>query len=202
MKKYIKKLVLFGMITMPICGVFAICVVTGVIVVSYNGFAVDNDGMLYVGKNRKIDVYDNSEFVKTVYCTTRGYHFTIQDENLYIATGGQVKIMDLYGRIIETIEDSTYGEEHRLAKERFLYVTDDARYVATNTFGFYKITKCSNDGGSEVVYQKPILDFVLGLAGPLSFAAFMIFLFVVRLKSIAEEPPINNWKDFFWRTKR
>ena len=202
MKEYLKKLVIFGLFTLPLYVVFIFCTFTGLIVGSYYGFAVDNDDLLYIGKNSKMDVYDNGEFVRTVYRTERGYRFTIQEEHLYIASGGLVEITDLSGVLIETVDDSTRSELIRLSKQKNSFVTDDAKYMATNTFGFYKITKYNNDGGNEVVYQNPIFDFVLRLAGPIGFVSFVIFFLVGLIKTVAQNPPKSFWDLLFFPRMR
>ena len=200
-RKYIKRLVIFGLVALPLYAVFTFCALTGAIVVSYYGFAVDNDGLLYVGKNSKIDVYDNGEYVETLYRTTYGYRFTIQDEHLYIASGGLVEITDLSGILIKTVNDSNRNELMRLNKQKKVVITEDARYVATNIFGFYKITKYNNDGGREVIYHKPIFDFVLSLVGSIGLASFLIVFLVVRIKIAALNPPKSFWDGIFSRRK-
>lgn len=155
----------------------------GTINTQYRGFAVDNNGSLYVGKFDRIDVYKNSEFVKT-FCTvySQTYGLTIQDEKLYVADGLTIKVMELSGNLIKTYNDSYDASEmHRLQSQQNVFVTDSAKYVATDTLGFFKITRYSTDGGSEVVYQIPTLDFVFSWT-PLIFVILIIVLVIGGIK--------------------
>ena len=148
-----------------------------IIVLSYYGFAVDSDELLYVAKDSGIDVYKNSKFVETIYEASNGYSFTIRDEKLHIATSGQVKIMDLSGNFIEAIDDSIWpSERYLMNKQKDEFVTDNSRYVATNVLGFYKITKY-NDSVREIIYHIPVVDYIVNWARYLSF----IFAFVMTI---------------------
>lgn len=176
-----RRTILFYMIGGPICFVSMILSLTGITVFGYEGFAVDNNGLLYVGENFKINVYDNGEFVDTIYKTTGGYRFTIQDEKICLATSDKVKIMGLSGDVIKEYDDNDWtldSEYYKLDKQRNVFITDDARYVATNTFGFYVITKHGNDETREVIYHIPIVDFILYTARWL----FLVLLPIIFLK--------------------
>jgi len=163
---------------------------TGVITSSYYGFALDNNGVLYIGKSDGINIYANGQFTKTVYKTPGGYYFTIQDEKLYVATSGKVLEMDLRGNLIEKRDDRGSQEIEKLHKQRNVFVTDDTKYRATGgLFGFYKITRYDNNGGSSVIYQSPILDFVLYLA-VLAIAIISVILFIkgfIKWSNIRDE---------------
>ena len=139
---------------------------SGIVNSSYHGFALDDNGLLYVGKHGKIDVYNKGQYIRTVFKNSgRGYAFTIQEEKIYIATYDTIDIvivMDLSGNLIKTIDDIDEKERRRLEMQKNVFTYDDSVYFATNTMGFYKITK-TNDGKSEVIYQKPMLDYICGV---------------------------------------
>jgi len=165
MKSYMRKAIILFAISVPILFVIAMLVVSGSLNTWYYGFALDNNGMLYVGKASKIDVYDNGEFINTVYQTnSSGYSFTIKDEKLYIADWSKVEELDLSGNLIDTIDDNNSKEWRNFHKQRNEFSTGNAKYVATNILGFYKITEYDSNGKSKIVYQVPIIDFILTTA--------------------------------------
>jgi len=177
--KFSKKAIIFGIVTWPICFIFISLIMSGAIVSAYYGFAVDNNGFLYVGKNSRIDVYDNGVFVKTVYETSYGYSFTIKNENLYIATESQVKVMDLSGTLIETTDDSVWPtEQYRMDRDKSVFLTNNARYVATDILGFYKITRYNNNGTREIVYHIPVIDYAVHCA--ILFITIVSFVIFIR----------------------
>ena len=182
MKRFSRKTLLFILIAGPIWYIAAFCAVTDHITIAYEGFAVDNSGLLYIGKGANLDVYDNGKYIKTIYKTTRAYRFTIQDEKIYMVTEGLICTMDLSGNGFSYFDEGyekTHQEWDRLDKQRGVFETADAKYVAmdANTLvGLYKITKYDNSGGSTVVYQSRVIDAVLGLALPvLTIIGVIIF---------------------------
>ena len=177
-----KKTIVFAVIVFVTFYISVALGLSGAIVSAHYGFAVDANGLLYVGKSRGIDVYDSGEFVRTVYNAPRGYSFTIRDEKLYIASTSRIKVMDLSGNLIEIIDDSVWPtEEYRIDKQKKEFVTDEARYTATNIFEFYTITK-HTEGGSEIVYHIPIIDYILNCTG----AVFLVSIFVFLFKTIVK----------------
>lgn len=182
MKKEIRGLFIFGAIVLPLYAILVICVSTGTIIASYSGFALDNNGFLYVGENHEINVYGNGEFIKTVYKPARGYSFTIQDETLYVADAGIVRKMDLEGNLIEKSDDIGTIEMNRLYRQRNMFVTNDAKYMANGIFGYYKITKYKNGGGTEIVYQSPLFTLVFQIAGTIGFVSFVLLVLAVRFR--------------------
>ena len=184
---FVRKALIFALVAGPIWVVSVFCFLTDTITTNYEGFALDNNGLLYVGEAKGIGVYDNGEFVKTVYKgNALVWAFTVQDEKLYVAAYNMVEVMDLSGNLIETIDDSNASERKRLYAQRNVFVAGDARYVATNKFGFYRITKHSN-GESETVFQTPILNFVLSTAIPVITIIAVIIFFTGYIKWLIEK---------------
>ena len=137
---------------------------TKTIITTYDGFALDSNGVLYVGEAKGIATYENGKFVKIIHEeNSLSFAFTIQDDKLYAATGYRVEVMDLSGNLIETIDDSNSQEMYKLYRQRNSFVTDDALYIATNKLGYYKITK-HNNGEGEIIFQTPIVDYIFGTA--------------------------------------
>jgi len=181
MKGYIRKAVIFAVIAGPIWFIIGILIYYDVIEIYYDGFALDSNGLLYISDSKGISVYENGEYVKTVF---RKETFTIKDDKLYVAYAGKVDIMDLSGNLIETIDDSQSKELHRLSYRRYVFITDEAKYIATRKYGFYKITKYS-DGESETIFQMPTLNYVISIfniAIPVTGATILLIGRLMQLR--------------------
>ena len=185
---YLKKVFIYGAIVVPIYLVFIICAFTGAINTLYRGFTVDGDGLVYVGKEDKIDVYDNGEFVRTFHDRPGGYYaFTIQDGLFYIANGYSVLEMDLAGNIVEEKDSDNTRELSRLRNHRNAVVTEDATYIANEFFAYYKITKYETNGEKEVVFQSPIIDIILETVGIFGFVSTILIAVVIHFKWYIKE---------------
>ncbi len=80
--------------------VFLFTTLTGKVCVSYNGFAVDEDSNLYLGKASCIEVLrPDGEVLRNLSSyTSRGYKFTItEDQTMKISTGDYLYQTDLLG---------------------------------------------------------------------------------------------------------
>ena len=183
-KKEIRIIVIVCLIWGIVIFLYQICDINNF----YRGFAVDDNRQLYVGKTSKIDVYENNEFVKTFKKVGAAiFSFTINDERLYLAAFAEVQVMDLSGNLIERIDDSAEPSEfYRLRKERKEFVTDEAKYVATEIFGYYKITKYSIDGEKEVVYRMPTFDYVYGWIMIISNIGYGVMIIKVFMRPISQ----------------
>ena len=176
MSEFKKRLYLYTFTVGPLGFIITFLSFLGVINFTFCGFALDSNDLLYIGKSNKIDVYDNGKYVNTVFEYDGGYFFTIQDEKLYIAASRDViAVRDLTGKLIEIIDDSAHIEAKRLEKQKNVFLKDDAEYRATNTMGYYKITKLSN-GESEVIFRKPLIDYICGVILLLSALSVPVFL--------------------------
>ncbi|MCL1895760.1 MAG: hypothetical protein FWG03_04350 [Clostridiales bacterium] len=164
LKRFVSKYFIFALIAGTFWLIATICGFTGVITTYYVGFAVDGNGLLYVGKDKKLDVYDNDKYVRTICRAQKGYRFTIRDERIYFATPSSAREIDFSGNIIKEFGDMKDNGWKQLDKEQKVFVTDDAVYKATNTLGFYKITRFGNDGSKETVYHMRIIDYIIGVA--------------------------------------
>jgi hypothetical protein len=160
--------------------------VSGIVNFSYKGFAIDKDGLLYIGKSKGIDIYDNGEFIKTMFPVT-GYAFTIQDEKIYLAYSSKLHIYDLTGRLADTLDDSSTREANKLYRERNHFFTDEANYLATNKLGFYQITKIYDNNESQVIYQMPIFDYAIKLLQEGIGIFFVITIAIVLFDSIGSK---------------
>ena len=98
-------------------------VITGKACTFYQGFAVDGDGNLYIGKTQVIEVLKpNGDVLRRIDpCTSRGYRFTMDaDQTLWIDTGGYLYRTDRVGARIESreIHGDGFGGRHGVPDEK------------------------------------------------------------------------------------
>lgn len=69
---------------------------------SFYGFALDSQNLLYVGRDNVIEVYKGNEKVFDINPkTSRAYAFTINDDIIVLSTSEFVYKIDLSGNVIE-----------------------------------------------------------------------------------------------------
>ena len=136
---------------------------TGKYTISYNGFAVDNQGNVYLGcQDGKIKVYKDNKYLKTIFSgTNRGYDFTIVDgDKIYVYIAPKGYFIDLNGKRIENqgdIFDSIY--KYRYKKNEFV-LSADLIYKREFNMGRTRIVKISDDI-TETVYEMPLKDYIV-----------------------------------------
>ena len=81
--KVSKLLVVYLLIVWPIIVLFLLAKITGKINISYEGFAIDHNNDIYLGKDSTIEVldYDGKVLRSISPYTSRGYKFTITPDN-------------------------------------------------------------------------------------------------------------------------
>ena len=153
----------FFVIYVPIVGVIMwFCmgmIFSGTVSLSMNGFAVDKDGYLYVGKEKDIVVFNEGEIVRTISPkTSRGYQFTIlSGEKILLSTSSVVYTMDLSGEILSKEEDVNTKIYNKLQREKSFFTAEDGTEYHTRSY-WGRTQICKNN---EVIYEMPLLDYIV-----------------------------------------
>lgn len=148
--------------------IFLFSVATGKANIIINGIAVDSKGFVYVGYDRKINVYNNSELVKKISIpTSRGYGFTIDNDNILLSTGDYTYLMNLDGTVLDKQLDSY--ENHVYSKYSFKNTVGDSFKVKSILFKT-QIVKNNN----ITVYQISKSDFMAKLFFEISCLSIVI----------------------------
>lgn len=138
---------------------------TNTVSITNNGFAVDADQILYLGKDAKIVVIDNGQVVREISAkTSRGYRFTVVEGNtILLSNGSTVYTMDLEGNVLtkSTDEQSKLYNELQF-QSKFTDVRGDT-YTLSRPWGRLRITK-----DDTLIYQAPLLDSIVVIAMVLS----------------------------------
>lgn len=134
---------------------------------SYQGFAVDSQGNLYLGVPSRIVVVDTNgvELYSFSTISTRGYAYTINEEDqILLRSIAYLYTMDLHGNVLKE-EAATARNDHILPLTSSMRSFRDSAgniYQMKSRFfrtGIYKYV----DGKASLVYQMPLLNYVLKL---------------------------------------
>ena len=149
-------------------------VITGKVCIFYKGFAIDGNGNLYIGKNYAIEVLgqDGSVLRQISPYTSRGYRFTIEENNtILIDTGDFLYRTDLSGNLKESKEIHGDG----------LSVSVLHKYVSANGTVYRMKSRLLRpyivrmDGAERVqIYKMPAFDYTVKLLSVISFPVFLV----------------------------
>ena len=164
----------------------AFSVITGKACAFYQGFAVDGDGNLYIGKTQVIEVLKpNGDVLRRIDpCTSRGYRFTMDaDQTLWIDTGGYLYRADRFGARIESREIHGDGLSVSVLYE---YVSaDGTAYRMKNRFLRPCIVRME-EPEDVAIYKMPVFDSAVRLllifGVPAFLAAVGLFAMETRKK--------------------
>lgn len=161
-------------------------VITGKACAFYQGFAVDGDGNLYIGKTQVIEVLKpNGDVLRRIDpCTSRGYRFTMDaDQTLWIDTGGYLYRTDRFGARIESREIHGDGLSVSVLYE---YVSaDGTAYRMKNRFLRPCIVRME-EPEDVAIYKMPVFDSAVRLllifGVPCFLATAGLFAMKTRMK--------------------
>lgn len=171
--------VLYSFFTFFIC---TILVVTGLVQISFFGFGVDSSGKLYIGRDHRIEVYENGKIIHVIRKgTSRAYSFTIQeDDTILLASGSDVFVMDLNGTVfLDKRKDDTGEIGRKLDKVKYEFVSVDGNfYSVERPFGFFTIYQ-----GDIALFRMPVFDYVVMILLRLSSICFIVSIFIIKESS-------------------
>ena len=145
---------------------------SGIVSLSISGFAVDNADRLYVGTQRNICIYQNGKIINTVKIpTSRSYVFTIDGNDILLATPHSVFRMTLDGIIKEETEDPSANVYNRLQRKREFVSEKGDIYKKSGLLLQPRIIK----NGNEIVYQLSTLSVVVKLLLAICFISLFGF---------------------------
>ena len=154
------------------------------------GFAVDKNGLLYIGKTEEITVMNNGRKIKTISPhTSKGYAFTIVDgERIVLATSNEVYNLDLEGNILSKTQGNS-SDVNKLRKEMRSYEDVNGRhYKYESVMGYYTI-KVEDAGVVRTIYRMPILDYCCRI---LLFACLIAIVIAIIMLIISYNPLIKK----------
>lgn len=167
MKITTKHLAIFATIMGLVVITCIFMIISGTVTLSISSFAVDSRDRLYIGTENKINIYQDGEIIHTIESpTSRSYVFTIEKDEIVLATPSTVYRMNLEGDIAGEQEDPSAGEYNRLQwKKAFVSRSGDSY----KKVGFLLTRIIKND--NQVVYQVSTLSVVVKLILAICFIA-------------------------------
>ena len=188
-----KLLFIYLAIAWPIIMFCLFNIVTDKVTITYDyGFCFDSEENLYLGKDDGINVISkDGELIRVISSrTSRGYEFTIYENNILLKTGSAFYTLDLYGEEILKTENPSEAEK-KLFDKLFEY------HKFTSSDGtVYKMTrlrttvyKIGENGEKIVFYEMPAYDFVVKMLffGCFIFSAICIPIIVVKWIKISNK---------------
>ena len=185
--KYPKGLIALGIVLLIISVSVQYEITQNQIYTSYQGFAVDSQGNLYLGVNLKIIAVDSNGLERYSFSTitNRGYSFTINEEDqILLRFGEYLYTMDLHGNVLK--ED--IGKEKAdliLPQNRSTRSFRDSEgriYQMSNRFFRKEIYKYER-GEASLIYQMPLLNYVAKLISEGLSLCFVILIPVIIWKT-------------------
>lgn len=182
--KPLKLLIIYLLIIFPIAVLCMAMVSSGTVSLTLCGFGVDSSGKLYIGKESKIEVYENRELLYSIEpMTSRGYEFTVQkDDTLLLSTASVVYTLDLHGNVLSQTEDVGTHTFNELQHKRTFVTSSGDNYVLRFNWGRTKIV-CIHNDTTITVYEMPGFDYVIKLLMVSWGASMVIVIPIVVLKS-------------------
>lgn len=173
-----KSVVIYIIILFVISSACLMLIASNAVTIAYNGFAIDSSGILYLGKNAKIEKYFNGEIVGNIDPqTSRGYAFTIQnDDTMLVSDASIVYKLELNGNIVDSWKDigtQTFNEMHKKEKS---FVTNSGKiFLMKSKMG--RVSIVSEDG--NCIYKMPMLDYIVKV---LLFFIMLSLLIVILIE--------------------
>lgn len=180
-RKYYLLMLLGAVIGLVI--LFCLCmIVSGKVSLTINGFAVDVEGQLYLGQERRIVVYKDGRYVRTIRPkTSRTYKFTIiEGETLLLSTSTKVYTMDLLGNVLTEQNDEGTRVYNQLQAKKVFVDMNGVKYTRTAPIG--RVCICRDDCP---IYRMPMLDYIVKLiliASAIALLGVAAVLFVWRVR--------------------
>lgn len=167
-----KVLKIYVCLTCPIITLCLIFNILGITTFSYTGFAVDSCGIVFIGKDSIIEKYfDGKKIAELDPKTSRGYAFTIQNDNIILSTGSFVYTLDLDGKELGREADIETKVFNGLQKQKKFFVTNEGdQYYFKSVLGRAQVI----DESGNVLYKMPFLDYIVKLL----FISSLISIFV------------------------
>lgn len=152
--------------------------VSGVISTGFYGFGVDSKENLYIGKDQKIDVYNNGAHLYSIPIHTRTYKFTIQNDLIILVTPEQVLHIDLKGTILSKEDNRSMYYSMPLHSKQFISESQK-HYVLRHSLFERKSIICIED--NTEIYYFPFLDQMIQVLFPVIGLSFIISIIVLVL---------------------
>ncbi len=160
----------------------------------WSGFALDRQGLLYIGGTGIMEVIREGKKIGMVETpTSRGFQFTIENgDTILLMTGTSCYRLDLKGNVLEKAEVDWELYAKLVREAHFFSAGNGLTYRMSSPWGRTQIAY-EQDGKETVVYQMPGSVFILRILFVLSFISLGYCLFAVfRWKRGKEKKTVHQ----------
>lgn len=152
---------------------------SGIGTVTYNGFAFDREGNLYLGRKYRIDVLNiDGEVINSINArATMRYDFTISDETIIVCAGTSLFWMDLQGTPLKEELQSRRWKQIIPPGEENIFVDDNGTKYTMGYSGFLRSTIYRWDGDQKTeVCKTPLIDYITRLVLLFAVCGYLFML--------------------------
>lgn len=168
--------------------IFILCsVVSQRACINYNGFSVDENGNVYIGKTGEICVIDSSGSPLGTFDvpTSRGYSFVVTKNNQILFNAGEIVFtMDLQGNIIKKEPASERLIERIPTIHPKEIVAADGTVYRMKTHFLRTVIESQTGNKINQIYQMPLFDYIVRILFALyivgSFVSIAFIVFRIR----------------------
>lgn len=171
-----KLLIIFLTIEFPIMFISILLLSSGIVSFSNNGFGVDSNNVLYIGKSNAIEKYSDGKVIGKINpLTSRAYAFALKNnDTIILSDASRVYTLDLDGNIIQKQEDEMTSTFNKIKQIKKHISSNGKTYYLKSSFGREIIV--SDDG--ETIYKTPLFDYIVKL---LFFSCVISIIVVVPI---------------------
>lgn len=141
-------------------------ILPGIVTISYNGFAVDQDGYLYLGKKDRIEVIDSEgNLLRTIRAKSNmNFDFSIHENEIVMRAGSDLYWLDLQGNLLRQELKSKRWMEVLPPENKNLFVDASGTKYTMEYSGFLRtsIFKWNGDEKMEI-FKMPLFDYSMRL---------------------------------------
>lgn len=141
-------------------------ILPGIVTISYNGFAVDQDGCLYLGKRNRIEVMDSKgALLRTIPAKpTLNYDFTILNNEIVLRVGSTLYWMDLSGNVLKEELKSERWKEIIPPNNDGIFVDANGTKYTMEYSGFLRTSIFKWNGDEKIeIFKMPLFDYSMRL---------------------------------------
>ena len=181
MKYKISKIeIIWAVLSFPLFLFILTTVLSGAGNISYQGFAYDREGNLYLGRKYRIDVFaPNGEMAHSIPVESNmSYDFTLKDETVIVHAGSFLYWIDLSGTVLTKKQETREGWEIVPPNQENIFISDDGIKYTMEYSGFFSSSIYRWDGDQKTkIFTMPWFDYLTRLITVFTFGGMIVMVF-------------------------
>jgi len=184
--KFSRVEIVWIILSLPLFLFIVIASLSGAGTISYQGFAYDQEGNLYLGKTSKIDVFSpGGEMIHSIkVASTMSYDFTIKEETIIVHAGAHLFWIDLEGKELKKELNSKRRWEVVPPNRENIFISDDGTKYTMEYSGFFCSSIYRWNGSQKTeLFKMPWFDYLTRLITIFTFSGLIIMVFYCLRKA-------------------